>query len=137
MNVIFYEHRKGLKLLFEGLFLKFDFVRAEKAFILFDDDDIINDVVETINKYISNDDDDQKNDKVSINDITSSSINEQNDDLRKLILKRNSYQAAFNHYKKDSQSRLSDNSNERTSFFAIDKISKASNERRIIEISIP
>ena len=74
--MIFYEHRKGLKLLFKDLFSKFDFVRAEKTFMLFNDDDIINNVVETMNKYIFDDDDDQKDDKVSINDITSSSINE-------------------------------------------------------------
>ena len=74
--MIFYEHRKDLKLLFENLFSKFDFVRAEKAFILFNDDDIINDAAETINKYIFNNNDDQKNDKISINDIISSSINE-------------------------------------------------------------
>ena len=76
MNVIFYEHRKGLKLLFEGLFSKFDFVRVEIAFMLFDDDDIINNAVEAINKYIFDDDDDQKNDRILINDIISSSINE-------------------------------------------------------------
>ena len=57
MNVIFYEHRKGLKLLFENLFSKFDFVRIEKTFILFNDNDIINDIVEIMNKYIFNDDD--------------------------------------------------------------------------------
>ena len=101
-NVIFYEYRKGLKLLFENLFSKFDFMRVEKAFMLFDDDDIINDVVEAINKYIFNDDDDQKNDKTSINNITSSSTNEQNNDLKELILKRDFHQATFNHHKKDS-----------------------------------
>ena len=74
--MIFYEHRKDLKLLFENLFSKFDFVRIEKAFILFNNDDIINNVVETINKYIFNDNDDRKNDKVLINNIISSSINE-------------------------------------------------------------
>ena len=47
---------KKLKLLFEGLFSKFDFVRIKKTFILFNDDDIINDIVEIINKYIFNDD---------------------------------------------------------------------------------
>ena len=56
--MIFYKHRKDLKLLFEGLFSKFDFVRIEKTFILFDDDDIINNIVEIINKYIFNNDDD-------------------------------------------------------------------------------
>ena len=56
--MIFYEHRKGLKLLFKDLFSKFDFVRVEKAFMLFDDNNIINDVVETINRYIFDDDDD-------------------------------------------------------------------------------
>ena len=76
MNVIFYKHRKGLKLIFKDLFSKFDFVRIEKTFMLFNNDDIINNVVETINKYIFNDDDDQKNDRVLINNITSSSINE-------------------------------------------------------------
>ena len=74
--MIFYEHRKNLKLLFKGLFSKFDFVRIEKAFILFNDDDIINDVVEIINKYIFNNDDNQKNDKILINNIISLSINE-------------------------------------------------------------
>ena len=134
--MIFYEHRKGLKLLFENLFPKFDFVRVKKTLILFNDDDIINNAVETINKYIFDDDDDQKNDKTSINNITSSSINKQNNDLGKLILKEDSHQATFNHYKKDSQFRLSNNNNERTSFSAIDEILKISNERRIIEISI-
>ena len=76
MNVIFYKHRKGLKLLFEDLFLKFDFVRAKKTFILFNDDDIINNVIEIINKYIFNNNDDQKNDKILINDIISLLINE-------------------------------------------------------------
>ena len=56
--MIFYEHRKGLKLLFKDLFPKFDFVRIKKTLILFNDDNIINDVVETINKYIFNNDDD-------------------------------------------------------------------------------
>ena len=74
--MIFYEHRKDLKLLFEDLFPKFDFVRVKKTFILFNNDDIINDIVEIINKYIFNDDDNQKNDKISINNITSLSINE-------------------------------------------------------------
>ena len=55
--MIFYEHRKGLKLLFEDLFSKFDFVRIKKAFMLFNDNDIINDIVEAINKYIFNNDD--------------------------------------------------------------------------------
>ena len=58
MNIIFYEHRKDLKLLFEDLVSKFDFVRIKKILMLFNDDDIINNVVEIINKYISNDDDD-------------------------------------------------------------------------------
>ena len=89
--MIFYEYRKGLKLLFENLFSKFDFVRVEKVFILFNNDDIINDVVETMNKYIFNDDDDQKDDKTSINNIISSSINEKNNDLEKLISKKNFY----------------------------------------------
>ena len=74
--MIFYEHRKGLKLLFESLFSKFDFVRVEKAFILFNNNNIINDAVEIINKYIFDNNDDQKNDKISINDIISSLINE-------------------------------------------------------------
>ena len=65
-----------MKLLFKGLFPKFDFVRIKKTFMLFNDDDIINDIVKIINKYIFNDDDDQKNDKISIDDIISSSINE-------------------------------------------------------------
>ena len=56
--MIFYEHRKDLKLWFKNLFPKFDFVRTKITFILFNDDDIINDIVETINKYIFNDDDD-------------------------------------------------------------------------------
>ena len=56
--MIFYEHRKDLKLLFEDLFSKFDFVRVKKTFILFNDDDIINNVIEIMNKYIFNDDDD-------------------------------------------------------------------------------
>ena len=73
--MIFYEHQKGLKLLFKDLFSKFDFVRAEKVFMLFNNDNIINNTVETINKYIFNDNDDQKNNKTSINNITSSSIN--------------------------------------------------------------
>ena len=51
-------------------------MRAEKTFILFNDDNIINNAVETINKYIFNDDDNQKNDKISINDIISLLINE-------------------------------------------------------------
>ena len=74
--MIFYEHRKNLKLLFKDLFSKFDFVRIKKTFMLFNNDDIINDVVEIINKYIFDDNDDQKNDKVSINNIISSSTNE-------------------------------------------------------------
>ena len=74
--MIFYKHRKDLKLLFKGLFPKFDFVRVKITFILFNDDDIINDAIEIINKYIFNDDDDQKNDKILINDIISSLINE-------------------------------------------------------------
>ena len=56
--MIFYEHRKGLKLLSKNLFSKFDFVRAKKTFMLFDNDDIINNAAEIINKYIFNDDDD-------------------------------------------------------------------------------
>ena len=55
--MIFYEHRKGLKLLFENLFPKFDFLRIKIIFILFNDNDIINNVVEIINKYIFNDND--------------------------------------------------------------------------------
>ena len=73
--MIFYKYRKGLKLLSESLFSKFDFMRVKKAFMLFNNDDIINDVVEIINKYISNDDNNQKNDKTLINNITSSSTN--------------------------------------------------------------
>ena len=57
-NVIFYEHRKNLKLLFKNLFSKFDFVRIKITFILFNNDDIINNIVEIINKYIFNNDDD-------------------------------------------------------------------------------
>ena len=86
--MIFYEYRKGLKLLFENLFSKFDFVRIKKAFILFNNDDIINNAAETINKYIFNDDDDQKNNRISINNITPSLINEQNNDLKELISKK-------------------------------------------------
>ena len=56
--MIFYKHRKDLKLLFQNLFSKFDFVRAKVAFMRFNDDDIINNVVKTINNYIFNDDDD-------------------------------------------------------------------------------
>ena len=56
--MIFYEHRKGLKLLSENLFSKFDFVRVKITFILFNNNDIINNIVETINKYIFNNDDD-------------------------------------------------------------------------------
>ena len=74
--MIFYKHRKGLKLLFKDLFSKFDFVRVKKTFMLFNDNDIINDVVETMNKYIFDNDDDQKNDRISIINITSLSINE-------------------------------------------------------------
>ena len=74
--MIFYEHGKDLKLLFKSLFSKFDFVRAKKTFILFNNNDIINNAAETINKYIFNDDDDQKNDKALIDNIISSSINE-------------------------------------------------------------
>ena len=74
--MIFYEYRKSLKLLSEDLFSKFDFMRVKITFMLFNDDDIINDAVETINKYIFNNDDDQKNDKILINNIISSSINE-------------------------------------------------------------
>ena len=85
MNVIFYEYRKDLKLLFKDLFSKFDFVRVKKTFMLFNNNDIINDVVEIINKYIFDDNDDQKDDKTLIDNITSSSINEQNNDLKKLI----------------------------------------------------
>ena len=44
--------------------------------MLFDNDDIINNAAEIINKYIFNDNDDQKDDRASINNITSSSINE-------------------------------------------------------------
>ena len=55
--MIFYEHRKDLKLLFKDLSSKFDFVRIKIAFIYFNDDDIINNVVEIINKYIFNNDD--------------------------------------------------------------------------------
>ena len=74
--MIFYKHRKGLKLLFKDLFSKFDFVRIKITFILFDNNDIINNIVEIINKYIFNNNDNQKNDKVLINNITSSLINE-------------------------------------------------------------
>ena len=45
-------------------------------FILFNDDDIINNIVKIINKYIFNNNDDLKNDKISINNIISSLINE-------------------------------------------------------------
>ena len=55
--MIFYEHRKDLKLLFKDLFSKFDFVRVKIIFMLFNNDDIINNIVELINKYIFNDDD--------------------------------------------------------------------------------
>ena len=54
----FYEYRKYLKLLFEDLLSKFDFVRIKITFMLFDDDDIINDIAEIINKYIFDNDDD-------------------------------------------------------------------------------
>ena len=50
--------------------------RIKIVFMLFDNNDIINNVVEIINKYIFNNNDDQENDKVLINDIISSSINE-------------------------------------------------------------
>ena len=83
--MIFYKYRKDLKLLFKDLFSKFDFVRAKKTFILFNDNDIINNIVEIINKYIFNNNDNQKNDKVSINNIISSSTNEQNNDLKKSV----------------------------------------------------
>ena len=74
--MIFYEHQKDLKLLFKDLFPKFDFVRIKKTSMLFNNDDIINNAVETINKYIFNDNDNQKNDKILINNIISSLINE-------------------------------------------------------------
>ena len=109
--MIFYKYRKDLKLLFKGLLSKFDFVRAKKAFMLFNNNDIINDIAEIINKYIFDDNDDQKDDRASTDDITSLSINEQNNDLRELISERDSYQAIFNHHKKDPQPRLSDNDN--------------------------
>ena len=51
-------------------------MRVKKAFMLFNNNDIINNVAETINKYIFNDNDDQKNDKALINNIISSLINE-------------------------------------------------------------
>ena len=127
--MIFYKYRKGLKLLFENLFPKFDFVRAEKTFMLFDDNNIINNAAETINKYIFNDNDDQKNDKISINDIILSSINDQNNDLKKSISKGDFYQATFNHYKKDSQSHLLNNNNKGIFFFVIDEILKVLNGR--------
>ena len=73
--MIFYKYRKDLKLLFKDLFSKFDFMRIKITFILFNDNDIINNVVETINKYIFNNNDNQKTDKVLINNITSSSTN--------------------------------------------------------------
>ena len=76
INIIFYKHRKDLKLLFKILFSKFDFVYLKITFILFNDDDIINNVVKIINKYIFNNNDDLKNDKISINNIISSLINE-------------------------------------------------------------
>ena len=100
--MIFYEHRKDLKLLPENLLPKFDFVRTKKAFMLFDDDDIINDAVEAMNKYIFNDNDDQKDDRASINNIISSLINNQNNDLRESISERDFHQTVFNHYEKDS-----------------------------------
>ena len=56
--MIFYEHRKDFKLLFKDLFSKFDFVREKITFILFNDDDVNNNIVEIINKYIFNDNDD-------------------------------------------------------------------------------
>ena len=89
--MIFYKHRKDLKLLFQDLFSKFDFVRIKIAFMRFNNDDIINNVVEIMNNYIFDDDDDQKNDKASINDIISSSINEQNNDLKEFISKKDSH----------------------------------------------
>ena len=70
--------------------------------MLFDDDDIINDVVEIINKYIFDNDDDQKDDKVSINNIISSLTNEQNNDLKESISKGDFHQITFNHHKKNS-----------------------------------
>ena len=55
--MIFYKHRKDLKLLFKNLFSKFDFVRVKITFMLFNNNDIINNIVEIINKYIFNNDD--------------------------------------------------------------------------------
>ena len=114
-------------------------MRAKIAPIRPNDDDIINDVAEAMNNYIFDDDDDQKNDKTSVNDITSSSINEQNDDLKEFISEKDSHQKVFNHYKKNPQPRLSNNNNERTSSPAINKTSKISNitlnERRVTKIS--
>ena len=49
---------------------------AKIAFMRFNNDNIINDVVKAINNYIFDDDDDQKNDKILVNNIISSSINE-------------------------------------------------------------
>ena len=51
-------------------------MRAKITFMRSDDDDIINNVVEIMNNYIFNDDNDQENDKISIDNIISSSINE-------------------------------------------------------------
>ena len=51
-------------------------MRAEIAFIRFNDDDIINNVVEIMNNYIFNNDNNQKNDKILIDNIISSLINE-------------------------------------------------------------
>ena len=56
--MIFYKYRKNLKLLFKSLFSKFDFMRAKITFILFNDNDIINNIVEIINKYIFDNNDD-------------------------------------------------------------------------------
>ena len=89
--MIFYEHRKDLKLLSKNLFSKFDFVRVKKTFILFNDDDIINDIVEIMNKYIFNNDDNQENDRILIDNITLLLINEQNNDLKKSISKKDFY----------------------------------------------
>ena len=55
--MIFYKHRKDLKLLFKDVFSKFDFDYIKITFMLFNDDNIINNIVETINKYIFNDND--------------------------------------------------------------------------------
>ena len=50
-------------------------MRIKKTFILFNNDDIINNIVETMNKYIFNNDNDQKIDKILINNIISLLIN--------------------------------------------------------------